>query len=101
MARVPFSNPNIDRIIDSSYEAFVDRLYDQAYGDHGERCRNCKYFVEAYRDVPCYCDREGLDDIDDDEEFWMLVDENTTDPEDCCEYWEPDCYSDEDGEDDL
>lgn len=100
MARVPFSNPNIDRIIDSSYEAFVDRLYDQAYGDHGERCRNCEYFVEGCMEVPCFCNRKGIEDADDDDEFMQFVKENTVDPDDCCEYWEPDCYSNEDGEDD-
>ena len=85
MALIPFINPNIDRIIDRDYEAYVDRLWDEAYGDHGERCKNCKYFNAAYKDSPSYCDREEAteEEIENDDFSAYAVD-----PEDCCDNWE-------------
>ena len=94
MALIRFDNQNLDRILDSAYEAYTDRLFDEAYGDHGERCRNCEYFVNAYKDIPCYCNRENLDEIEDDDEFLERVKENTVDPDDCCGNWEWDMMED-------
>ena len=91
MALIPMDHPDIDRIIDRDYEAYTDRLYDEYYGDHGERCYNCIHFESGYADGKCYCDREEptQDEIDRDDFSAYEVD-----PDDCCENWEPDCYDD-------
>lgn len=99
MALIRSDNPNLDRILDSAYEAYVDRLWDQAYGDHGERCYNCEFFVDSYKDVPCYCNKDDIEDTEDDDEFMRLAEENKVDPEDCCEYWQPGYEDDEPKED--
>lgn len=101
MALIPFSNPNIDRIIDRDYEAFTDKLFDEAYGDHGERCYNCEHFVSAYKDTPCYCNKDDIEDTEDDDEFKQLVEENTVDPDDCCDDWQPDVSFFDELEDDI
>ena len=62
MALIPFNHPNIDRIVDRDYEAYTDRLYEQAYGDNGERCYNCWHFDSGYSDGKCYCTREDATD---------------------------------------
>ena len=96
MARSPFSNPNIDRIISSDYESYIDRLLDEATADHGERCKNCYYFDSGYTDGKCYCERENATDED------IAMDDFSAyevDPDDCCEYWEWDMKEDEPEED--
>ena len=99
MALIPFSNPNIDRIIDRDYESYVDRLLDEAYADHGERCYNCYHFDSGYEDGKCYCTRVNAtqDGIDRDDYSAYEVD-----PDDCCENWQPGCeYDDDEPEDDY
>ena len=101
MALIRSDNPNLDRILDHAYERYVDRLYDEAYEDHGERCYNCTFFVDSYKDAPCYCNKDGIEDTEDDDEFERLLKENTVDPDDCCEKWEPRYeYDEEEPEDD-
>ena len=77
------NSPNIDRIIDSDYEAYTDRLYEQAYGDNGERCKNCTHFCGAWSGDPhnyCCTDEDDEDKADEPLPF--------TDPDDCCDDWE-------------
>jgi len=97
MARVPFSNPNIDRIIDSDYEAYTERLFDEAYGDHGERCKNCEYFENSYKGSPCYCNRVEATDEEIENDDYSAYE---IDPEDCCEYWQPGYGYDDEPEED-
>ena len=102
MALIPFSDPNIDRIIDRDYEAYVDRLWDEAYGDRGERCKNCNHFNSAYKDTPAYCDKQNkVDELETDEEYEQFVKDHEVDPDDCCEYWQPGCEYDEPEDDDY
>lgn len=99
MALIRSDNPNLDRILDHAYESYVDRLWDEAYGDHGERCYNCTHFVDSYKNTPCYCNKDSIEDIEDEDEYTRLVKENTVDPDDCCSDWQPGYeweYGDED-----
>ena len=97
MALIPFNNPNIDRIIDSDYEAYTDKLLDEAYGDHGERCYNCYHFDSGYTDGKCYCFRVDPkpEEVENDDFSAYEVD-----PDDCCEYWEVGCEYEEPEDDD-
>ena len=98
MALIPFSNPNIDRIIDRDYEAYTDRLYDEAYGDHGERCYNCLYFQASYKGSTCYCEREEPTEEEVENDDYSAYE---VDPDDCCEEWQPKCDYDDEPEDDY
>lgn len=103
MALIPFNHPNIDRIIERDYEAYVDRLWDEAYGDHGERCKNCEHFNAAYKNDPAFCDKHNkCDEIEDDAEYEQFVKDNAVDPEDCCDDWEfNESLADDEPEDDY
>jgi hypothetical protein len=94
MALISFNNPNIDRIIDRDYEAYTDRLWEEAYGDHGERCHNCWHFESGYADGKCYCGRVEATDEEIENDDYSAYE---VDPEDCCEHWEP--REDDDGPD--
>lgn len=85
MALISFSNPNIDRIIDRDYEAYTDRLWEEAYGDHGERCKSCWHFESGYADGKCYCNRVDATDEEIENDDYSAYE---VDPDDCCEHWE-------------
>ena len=84
---ISFNDPNIDRIMDMDYERYTDRLFEEAYGDRGERCRNCNFFCPAYGDDPNYCNISGIEECED---FDDIVDEYIVYDldEECCEDWE-------------
>ena len=92
MALISSNNPNLDSILDNAYESYVDRLWEEAYGDHGERCYNCYHFEEGYKGSPCYCGREEATDeeIENDDYSAYVVD-----PDDCCEHWQPNVQYDD------
>ena len=87
MARYSFSDPNIDRVIDRGYENYVDRLLDEHLEGHGECCENCRFYVSAWKDVPAYCNKTDIEDLEDDE-FDQAVAEHEVDPDYCCMDWE-------------
>ena len=69
-----------DYELDMSYERYVDRLLDQAYGDRGECCKNCRHFCRATkRDPKNYCEKYDSSGYEYYEE---------TDPDDCCDDYE-------------
>lgn len=79
MALIPFNHPNIDRIIDSAYEAYTNRLFEEAYGDQDEKCENCRYCEKVLGHTYCIKD---YDETDDDAEY------EAVNPDYCCMHWD-------------
>ena len=97
MALISFNNPNIDRILDRDYEAYTDRLWEEANADHGERCYNCYHFDSGYSDGKCYCTRVDATEEEVENDDYSAYE---VDPDDCCEHWEAGCEYDDEPEDD-
>lgn len=87
MALIPMSRPNIDRIIDRDYEAYTDRLWEEANRQYG-KCSLCEHYVSAYGNVPTYCNKDRIEELDDEEFQEKLPDYIIYDPDDACEDYE-------------
>ena len=80
MALISSNNPNLDNILDHAYEAYTDRLLEEAYGDHGECCKVCKHFCRAWKGDPNnYCEKHDNEDG----EYYEI-----TQPHWCCDDFE-------------